>query len=183
MKIEEERPVNEDELQPHHIDKFSKISPKLKINVMKFWVAGLSFFLSFMTTQAASNDSSTEILVQLILLTLSTEFVTTKIIIAMNKSYQPTLKYLPFNNMDRKKVKSLLSSMLYSVVMMLCSYLTYWGIVSLFNVLHLPTLSFIMVGSQESMEPFTFGLLSLGFDQLWLFVKNKMITKKVEKED
>lgn len=163
---------------PYKVDLLARINPKFKIGFMKFWVAGACYLLSFMTSETVSNDSSTEFLILLILLTLLNEYFVSKIIIWMNREDRPLLKYLPFENSNRKSVKNLFLTMLYSLVMIILTIFIFYLIKVIFKSIHFKTLSYFMLGEDYVLEPITFGLIYLLSDYIWflfkkLFKKNK----------
>lgn len=164
--------------KPYFIDKFSTIKPSTKIGFLKFWVAGASYFLAFMTIESAlRSDILDQLFILFLLMGLLTEYVTNKIIYHMNRSDQDTLIYLPFKtNKDRSKLASLGLSFAYAFIMIGEALILHTIVVELFNFLNLPTIGGLLLGTQNSMDPISFGLYIFILDMIWY--KGRKIMKK-----
>ncbi|CCV64096.1 hypothetical protein BN85405190 [Alteracholeplasma palmae J233] len=168
---------------PYGIDKFSNIKPGIKIGFLKFWLAGASYLLSYMTPQLLSQDGSTELLALFIIMSLLTEYLVNSVIVWMNNDKQPTYKYLPLGYINRKSIWSLFASMLYVIVTLAITFFEAFLLNSLFSALKIPTLAGLLVGDSNSMEPITFGLLFVLADYIWLVAKRLILKiKKKEKK-
>lgn len=164
---------------PYFIDKFSTIKPVYKIGFLKFWVAGASYFLAFMTLEVAlRTDILDQLFVMFILMGLLTEYVTNKIIYHMNRSDQDTLQYLPFRkNVDRSKIVSLLLSFLYAFIMIGQALIIHTIWIEVLNVFGLPSIGGLLLGTQNSLDPISFGLYIWLLDLIW-YKGRKVITKE-----
>lgn len=175
---------------PYGIDKISRIRPGVKIGFLKFWLGGAVFLLSFMTI-FYSNDMSNEFLVAFLLLTLGTEYVSNKFILWMDHPVTPTIIYLPFGYIDRRRLLSLLSSMLYALIALFSVSLMYIGLHWLLGLIGNALLGYpiytgmiLSFGGTDTPDPITIGLLFLLFDFIWVSIRrlikkrqNKNITK------
>ncbi len=164
--------------KPYFIDKFSTIKSSTKIGFLKFWVAGVSYFLAFMTTESAlRSDILDQLFIMFLVMGLLTEYVTNKIIYYMNRPDDDTLHYLPFKaNKDRNKVISLLLTLLYVAIMIGEALILHVIVVEIFQFLGLPVLAELLLGVEGGMDPITFGLYVLLLDMIWY--KGKKIIKK-----
>ncbi len=158
------------ELNPYSIDKLSNVKPGVKIGFMKFWVAGASYFLTFVAFQSDVLD----LLVALyLILILGMEYIVTKVIIWMNNDKQPTLKYLP-HHVNRKSILSLGMTALYVLVVGAGSYFLIEGLLDL----GIPSFGMLFFGFEaKGNDPITFGLIFLLVDWIWISIKN-LIYKK-----
>ena len=158
------------ELNPYSIDKLSNVKPGVKIGFMKFWVAGASYFLTFVAFQSDVLD----LLVALyLILILGMEYIVTKVIIWMNNDKQPTLKYLP-HHVNRKSILSLGMTALYVLVVGAGSYFLIEGLLDL----GIPSFGMLFFGFEaKGNDPITFGLIFLLVDWIWVSIKN-LIYKK-----
>lgn len=164
--------------KPYFIDKFSTIKSRTKIGFLKFWVAGVSYFLAFMTTESAlRSDILDQLFIMFLVMGLLTEYVTNKIIYYMDRPDDTTLHYLPFKaNKDRNKVVSLLLTMLYVAIMIGEALILHVIVVEIFQFLRLPVLAELLLGVEGGMDPITFGLYVLLLDMIWY--KGKKVSKK-----
>ena len=158
------------ELNPYSIDKLSNVKPGVKIGFMKFWVAGASYFLTFVAFQSDVLD----LLVALyLILILGMEYIVTKVINWMNNDKQPTLKYLP-HHVNRKSILSLGMTALYVLVVGAGSYFLIEGLLDL----GIPSFGMLFFGFEaKGNDPITFGLIFLLVDWIWISIKN-LIYKK-----
>jgi len=165
--------------KPYFIDKFSTIKSSKKIGFLKFWVAGVSYFLAFMTTESAlRSDIYDQLFIMFLVMGLLTEYVTNKIIFHMDRVDQPTLYQLPFKaNKDRNKILSLLLTFLYVAVMIGQTLILHVIVVEIFTLLRLPVLGELLLGVENGMDPITFGLYVLILDRIW-YKGRKQITKE-----
>lgn len=168
---------------PYGIDKLAQISPGVKIGFLKFWLGGAIFLVSFMTF-FSSYDFSNEFIISFLLLTLGTEYVSNKVIIWMNHEKTPTYIYLPFGYIDRKKLMSLLSSMLYS-------FITIIGVTLIYLLIRivLGQIGLLLIGKEiytgmifsfngtDNPDPVTIGLIYLLFDKIWVTIR-RLIEKR-----
>ncbi|WP_025724473.1 hypothetical protein [Acholeplasma granularum] len=166
--------------KPYFIDKFSTIKASTKIGFLKFWVAGVSYFLAFMTTESAlRSDIYDQLFIMFLLIGLLTEYVTNKIIYHMDRPDQLTLQYLPFKaNKDRKKLVSLLLSLLYAAIMIGEALILHTIVVEVFQFIGIPTLGEILLGVKSGMDPISFGLYILLLDMIWYKGRKVIIKEK-----
>lgn len=165
---------------PYFIDKFSTIKSSTKIRFLKFWVAGVSYFLAFMTTEAAlRSDIYDQILIMFLVMGLLTEYVTNKIIYHMDRPDQLTLYHLPFKaNKERNKIWSLLLTLLYVAIIIAGSLGLHVLVVEVFGYIGIPVLGELLLGVKNGMDPITFGLYVVLLDLIWVLIR-KTITKEV----
>lgn len=161
---------------PYFIDKFSTIKAVHKIGFLKFWVAGVSYFLAFMTLEAAArSDILDQLFIIFILMGLLTEYVTNKVIMHMHRPDQDTHQYLPFKgNLERNKLKSLVLSFLYVAIMIGEAIILHVIIIELLNLIGFPSLGWLLQGEQNSMDPISFGLYVWFLDLIWYKGRNKL---------
>ncbi len=163
------------QFNPYSIDKLSTIKPQVKIGFMKFWVAGAAFFLTFTALQYDPLDL---LVVMILIMILGTEYVVNKVIIWMNNDRQPTLKYLP-HHIKRSSVLSLMMTGVYVIVLVLASYFLIEGLLTL----GIPSIGMIFFGFENrANDPITFGLVFMGCDMIWVYVKN-LIRSHLRKGD
>lgn len=165
--------------KPYFIDKFSTIKSSKKIGFLKFWVAGVSYFLAFMTSEAAlRSDIYDQLFIMFLVMGLLTEYVTNKIIFHMDRVDQPTLYQLPFKgNKDRNKLLSLILTLIYVAIIIVESLLLHVIVVEIFTFFKLPVLGELLLGVENGMDPITFGLYVLILDKIW-YTARKLITKE-----
>lgn len=165
---------------PYFIDKFSTIKSSTKIRFLKFWVAGVSYFLAFMTTEAAlRSDIYDQILIMFLVMGLLTEYVTNKIIYHMDRPDQLTLYHLPFKaNKERNKIWSLLLTLLYVAIIIAGSLGLHVLVVEVFGYIGIPVLGELLLGVKNGMDPITFGLYVVLLDLIWVLIR-KTFTKEV----
>lgn len=166
--------------KPYFIDKFSTIKASKKIGFLKFWVAGVSYFLAFMTTESAlRSDIFDQVFIMFIVFGLLTEYVTNKMIYHMDRPDQLTLHYLPFKaNQDRNKLVSLLLTFLYAAIMIGEALILHVIVVEVFGFLRLPVLGELLLGVKNGMDPITFGLYVLLLDMIWYKGKKQIKKEK-----
>ena len=164
----------------YFIDKFSTINSSTKIRFLKFWVAGVSYFLAFMTTEAAlRSDIYDQILIMFLVMGLLTEYVTNKIIYHMDRPDQLTLYHLPFKaNKERNKIWSLLLTLLYVAIIIAGSLGLHVLVVEVFGYIGIPVLGELLLGVKNGMDPITFGLYVVLLDLIWVLIR-KTFTKEV----
>ena len=165
--------------KPYFIDKFSTIKSSTKIGFLKFWVAGVSYFLAFMTTESAlRSDIFDQLFIMFLIMGLLTEYVTNKIIYHMDRPDDLTLHFLPFKgNKDRNKIVSLLLTMLYAGIMIGEALILHVIVVEVFGFLGIPVLAELLLGVENGMDPISFGLYILLLDMIW-YKGKKEITKE-----
>lgn len=165
---------------PYFIDKFSRIKSSTKIRFLKFWVAGVSYFLAFMTTEAAlRSDIYDQLLIMFLIMGLLTEYVTNKIIYHMDRPDQLTLYHLPFKaNKERHKILSLLLTLLYVAIMIAGALGLHVLVVEVFGYIGIPVLGELLLGVKNGMDPITFGLYVVLLDLIWIQGR-KIITKEI----
>jgi hypothetical protein len=161
--------------QPYAIDKFATIKPIWKILFLRFWVAGVSYFLAFQTIELVREDNLDQYVALFILLLLLTEFVTNKLILFMHREDQPTVQYLPFGVINRKSAWSLFSTALYVGVLFTVIIFVHIGIVELFTALGIPTLTFLLTGEQKGLDAISYGLYFLAFEFIWFGIKQLIL--------
>ncbi len=179
IKKEEEKRVG----QPYAIDKFATIKPITKILFLKFWVAGLSYFLAFMTMELANRiDILDQLVAMLLILILMTEYITNKIITFMHRADQPTIQYLPYSStVNRKSMTSLMYTILYCLVLITAIYFIHQGVLYILDLLGWWSLTFILQGVQHGMDPITMGLYFIALDYIWITVKEYIVKKRQKK--
>lgn len=167
--------------KPYFIDKFSTIKPQTKLGFLKFWVAGVSYFLAFMTVEAAlRSDILDQLFILTILMGLLTEYVTNKFIYHMHRKDQDTYQFLPFEaNKDRNKIVSLLLTFLYVIIMIGEAFIIHTIMIELLNLIGLPSLGWILHGEQNSLDPISFGFYVWLLDLIW-YKGRKTIKKEVK---
>jgi putative flippase GtrA len=159
------------EFNPYQIDKLSKIKPGVKIGFLKFWISGAAFFLTFTAIQTDILDLMFALL---LILTLSVEYITNKVIVWMDNDRGNTLQYLP-HHVKRKSMLSLFATMGYVAVMIVSSYFLIEGLMSI----GIPSIGMIMFGFDNTgIDPITFGLVFWLMDFFWLVVKNFLMHHK-----
>ncbi|MBN3490735.1 hypothetical protein JV173_04320 [Acholeplasma equirhinis] len=155
--------------KPYFIDKFATVKAVHKIGFLKFWVAGVSYFLAFMTVEASlRSDMLDQLFILAILMGLLTEYVTNKFIYYMHRADQDTYQFLPFRaNQERNKLVSLLLTFLYVIIMIGEAMILHTIVVELFNLIGIPTLGWLLHGEQKSLDPISFGFYVWLLDLIW----------------
>lgn len=184
LNLKTNKNKNENVGNPYAIDKFSTIKSSTKINFLKFWVAGVSYFLAFMTVELASrSDLLDQFFAMVIILTLLTEYVSNKVIVYMHRNEKPTLQYLPYSqNLSRNSILSLVYTMIYSIGMIVVVYFLHQGVLIILNHLGIWSLSYILHGNQNGMDPISMGIYYLILDAIYRKIR-AFVQKKINKKD
>lgn len=162
-----------DGFNPYGIDKLANVKPGIKIGFMKFWFSGAAFFVTFTALAVDTYDILDRFVLLVLLLTLSVEFISNKVIIWMNNDKQPTLHYLPFY-IKRKSILSLFASLVYVIFIVFIIYY----IVELLMRVGIPSFGMLMFGfDNQGIDPITFGLLYFVIDWLWITAKKWIVQK------
>jgi hypothetical protein len=159
---------------PYFVDKFASVSPKLKIGFLKFWIAGMTFYVAVLGLPERF-DFLDRMVMWGLLFVLGTEYITIPIISWMHNDSRNTIKYLP-HEVKRKSILSLLASFLYVGVMVALTNL----IIALWIKIELPTIGDLI--SEASIDPFSFALLYLLLDSFWWRIRN-LIKNMVKRKD
>ncbi len=153
------------QLDPYAVDKFATISANFKVWFLKFWLAGAAFYLAIMGIPSVNFDTLDRIVIMVLILTLAFEYIGFTVIIWMSKKGQDTLKHLP-HHIDRKKMGSLLATGLYVVII---TVLVLFTLELWVGILRFPTIGTLL--NDIDADPFTFGLLFILFDYLWMLIR------------
>ncbi len=178
LKTKKELEQEKRNKEPYSIDKFATIKPFWKIIFLRFWVAGVAYFLSFQTIELAREDNLDQYAALFIILVLLTEYVTNKLILFMHREDQQTAHYLPFGMLNRKSIVSLLATILYITVLFTTIIFVHIGIVELFTSLNIPTLTFILTGEQKGLDAISYALYFITLEFIWFGVKMLIMSFK-----
>ncbi len=176
LKTKKELEQEKRNKEPYSIDKFATIKPIWKIIFLRFWVAGVAYFLAFQTIELAREDNLDQYAALFIILVLLTEYVTNKLILFMHREDQKTTQYLPFGEINRKSLVSLLSTIGYISVIFITIIFVHIGVVELFTSLNIPTLTFLLTGEQEGLDAISYGLYFLAFEFIWFGIKSLIVS-------
>jgi hypothetical protein len=167
----------EESFNPYAVDKFATISASFKINFLKFWLAGATFYIVVLGIVSTRFDYLDRIVILVLILTLGFEYIVHTLIYWMDKEDSPVKQYLP-HHVNRKSIFSLLATAVYvtSITVVILLFLEFW-----IEVLKFPTIGDIL--NDATADPFTFGLLFLLFDYIYLKIKQLIIKKVVKKHD
>lgn len=180
--------MNNKDQTPYGIDKLSNIKPGTKIAFIKYWIAGVTYLLSFMTPAFLSTDGSTELLAFYLIFVLLIEYIANKMIIWMNNDANPTLKYLPFWYIKRTSVKGLLLTMLYGLIVVPATFLLARGLNDLLRLIGWMTPAELITGDGDGLEPISFGFIFLIVDFIYFHIKWQVVkyynqrTKRIAKQ-
>lgn len=157
---------------PYLIDKLAKVPNWIKIDFLKFWVVGASFYFTI-NGLSLIMPILDAMLVFFLVLILAIEYISNTIILWMHTEERPTKWYLP-HEINRRSVLSLLGTALYcsiigGLVLWILDVWVGWGF---------PTFGTIMSGAEG--DPITFALLFLGIDFLWITIRKAL--KKASKK-
>ncbi len=158
------------ELNPYDIDRLAKISPKVKISVLKFWIVGASFYFGVYGLPLRFGFLDRMVVLWLILV-LMFEYVGFTIIYWMHNEDVNTKKYLP-HEVNRKSILCILATGLYVLIIMILVHF----FIDTWVKIGLPT--FGKISSESGIDPITYGLVFLFFDYLW--IKARYIIKKLK---
>ena len=151
---------------PYLVDKFAGIPAHLKIGFLKFWLYGAAFYL---TVNALSHrfDLLDRLVVMYLLLVLGIEYISNPIISWMHTDQLDANWYLP-HEVPRKSILSLLATAVYAaaIVFLTIVFLDFW--VSL----RLPTIGDLI--SESTADPFSFAIIFLLFDYLWINFRQRI---------
>lgn len=181
MKKHGEFDANKD-LDPYKSDKFSKIPSWIKILLLKFWVAGATFFFFGIANPLV--DPASDLAPELYFICISlgmglfTEYITKNIVRHMKNSRDNTYYY---NMINRKGILSLVLNILYG-------FLTVFPIVYISGFLASKGLMLNFFGGGSSgIEPIENGIMYLIVDFIFLFIKNASVNAykkhKFQKEE
>ncbi|MBE0700443.1 MAG: hypothetical protein IH571_02040 [Acholeplasmataceae bacterium] len=162
---------------PYLVDKLSSIPASVKIGFLKFWLVGAVFF-AVVNGLPVRFDVLDRLVIYYLLLVLGVEYISNTIILWMDTDQIPTKMHLP-HEVNRRSFLSIPATAGYVLIMMLATYffLEFWVSLSL------PTIGDII--SQSTSDPFSFALVFLIFDYLWIQARNliKHWSKKESKHD
>ncbi len=148
---------------PYHVDKFASIPAWFKIEFLKFWLAGASFYLVVFGLPQQF-DYMDRIVMMTLVLALGVEYLVQNVIKWMNTDKQPTDFYL-IHHFKRTSVASLFATLLYVIVIVLLSQL----ILGLWVSLGLSTIGDWI--SESTADPFSFAIIYIVFDTAWMFLR------------
>lgn len=169
MKKNGEFDANKD-LNPYKSDKFSKIPSWIKILLLKFWVAGATFFFFGIANPLV--DPGSDMAPELYFVSISlgmgllNEYITKNIVRHMKNSRDNTYYY---NMINLKGIKSLILNILYGFITVIpivyiSGYMASKGLMlNLFG------------GGSTGIEPIENGIMYLIVDFVYLFTKNAII--------
>ncbi len=162
-------------LDPYSIDKLSKIKPGLKVYFIKFWVFGASFLLAMMALPQRF-DFLDRLVILILLITLASEYITNIAIRFMHREEAPTLKYLthPF---DSKKWYSIFLTLIYAAILTLATHF----IIDFYVKIGGLTIGDLI--SESTADPFSFAILFIFLDLLYVFIKDFFMKIKKGKND
>jgi hypothetical protein len=164
-----------DRPNPYFIDKFASIPARYKIGFFKFWIAGMTFFLSFYGL-GISFDYLDRFVIWILLMVLSVEYFVIPVINWMHTADHGTERFLP-HQIKRKSILSLLATMIYIIIIATSIHFTLYLWV---DVLEFRTIGDII--SESTADPFTFGVLYLLYDIVWCRVRMMIVKWKRRKE-
>ena len=158
------------EMDPYKSDKLSKIPSWIKILLLKFWVAGATFF--FFGVANPMVDAESDIAPDLFFIYISfgmglfTEYITKNIVRHMKNSRDNTYYY---NMINQKGILSLLLNIGYG-------FLTVFPIVYISGYLASKGWMInIFGGMSTGIEPFENALMYIVVDFIFLFIKNSIL--------
>ena len=154
---------NNQKQNPYHVDKFATIPAWFKIEFLKFWLAGASFYL-MVFGMPSRFDYLDRMVMLTILLAVGVEYLTQTIIHWMHTDNQDTSFYL-IHDIDRKSILSLLATVLYVAIIVVLSQL----IITLWVSLGLNTIGDWI--SESTVDPFSFAILFMIFDTAWIYLR------------
>ncbi|MCF7933049.1 MAG: hypothetical protein K9K93_07760 [Acholeplasmataceae bacterium] len=158
---------------PYFVDKFAQIPARTKITFLKFWLSGASFYVT-VNGLPERFDLLDRIVLMTLILILGVEYISNPIILWMHQDQSDTKRYLP-HLIKRKSIFSLLATALYVIIMVVMTMM----FLDLWVSWRLPTIGDII--SQSTADPFSFALIFLMFDALWLFGR-RHVTKRLEEK-
>lgn len=164
---------NQKRQNPYLIDKLAKIPGWLKIGFLKFWAVGMAFYLTFFGLPARF-DYLDRLVVFGLILVLAYEYMVIPIIHFMDTDERPTAFYLP-HQIKRKSILSFLVTAAYIGVIVTLSHF----VVVFWVGLGLKTIGELL--TESPADPFTFALLFLIFDLVWLFLRHLILRLRAKK--
>ena len=152
-------------LDPYAVDKFATISANFKIWFLKFWIAGAVFYVVVLGIPTIRVDYLDRVVLLILIMTLAYEYIGYTIIIWMDRKDRPTKYHLP-HHVTRRKAGSLFATGLYITVIttLVLLFLEVWV-----GILGFKTIGDIL--NNATSDPFTFGLIFILFDYLWILVR------------
>lgn len=169
MKKKEE--LNKD-LNPYANDKIAKIPSWLKILLLKFWVAGATFFFFGVANELVDATAGNAADIYFVFISfgmgLMNEYITKNIVRFMKNSRDNTYYY---NMVNQKGVLSLFLNILYGFV-------TVFPIVFIASFLASKGLVWNFFGAEGfgGIEPITDATIYIVVDFIFLFIKNSSIS-------
>ncbi len=151
-------------LDPYNIDKVSKIPYGVKLYFLKWWSGGAVFFLVGFGLNIAGYDL---IFLLGLLMGLCNEYVVHRLIKWMSEPEQ----YKKYVMVPFTSFVSLFVNLLYGMVLSVSAF----GVYALLRVLATTLISDTLI---VPVEPLFFGLICLGWDRLFLLIKECIQVKK-----
>lgn len=168
---------NLDEINPYQVDKFSRIPNGLIITFLKFWAAAAAVFfiliggrdlgLDFSKPLADGYAEMTRTIIAIILVSL---FLA--ILLNYGVKHLAHLMHSRRNNAKRWMIfnqKGFLTFLVYLVYSFMCMILTFLVVAFLGSHKLIPS---FLENAGSGIEPFSFGLIFIVIDGLFLLVKN-----------
>lgn len=162
---------NNTQPNPYHVDKFATIPAWLKIEFLKFWLAGASFYLMFFGLPQPF-DYLDRLVMMILLLTIAVEYLLQLIIVWMNTDKQPTSFYL-IHEIKRKSVLSLLATFSYVIIIVGLFHLA----LNLWLTLGLRTIGDLI--SESTLDPFSFAIFYMVIDTAWMYIRKAIKQRKM----
>jgi hypothetical protein len=160
---------------PYHVDKFATIPAWFKIEFLKFWIAGASFYLMVFGLPSRFDYLDRMVLLTLIL-TIGIEYISQTVIKWMANDKDDTSFYL-IHEINRKSILSLLATLFYVSIIVVLSQLIIAGWIAL----GLTTIGDWI--SESTLDPFSFAILYMIFDTAWIYARRWYKTWRNKKGD
>ena len=154
---------NNNKQNPYHIDKFATIPAWLKIEFLKFWLAGASFYLIVFGLPARF-DYLDRMVIMTLIFAIGVEYLVQTITLWMSTDKQPTHFYL-IHEINRKSLLSLFATLIYVAIIVVFAQL----ILQAWTSLGLTTIGDWI--SESTADPFSFAIIYMVFDTAWLYTR------------
>ncbi len=160
---------NSSKQNPYHVDKFATIPAWFKIEFLKFWLAGATFYLVFFGLPQQF-DYLDRLVMSALVLTIGLEYLVQNIIRWMHTDKEPTTFYL-IHDIKKQSVFSLLATLLYASIITIIFHL------SLTTWLSLGLMTIGTLISESTLDPFSFAIVFLVVDTAWMFARKTYLQK------
>jgi 2-dehydro-3-deoxyphosphogluconate aldolase/(4S)-4-hydroxy-2-oxoglutarate aldolase len=168
-KINSKKPVTKQ--NPYFVDKLAKIPGWFKAYFLKFWVVGASFYLVYMSFELVNYAYDDKLFIYLLILTIANEYIVNNLVRYMNTPSSPTYKYM-IHYVKRKSIFSILTTLLYTLIMVILNYLVLNLWTSVFG---LHTIDYYL--SDVDAGPIGFSLCFVALDVIYVMVRNFILRK------